>query len=216
MKLNRYVKGSRGMTLLEIAVSVAIISAVILTTVTVMKISAEHMSFQQIVVDQQAHTRAALDKMIAELRCMDGNVLDFDTAVTASTDPKAKNDTFTQSFLKDSSNNYVANAVRFNIPSFNYTTNALDAGTVNNAITYRWVATATSGQIQRFVGDFNTQSNMTNVVLDGVPAGGMQIVKRGRDLAIRIGQENETPVNTSNGTKITTFITQITYCLRNH
>ncbi|MBI3830494.1 MAG: hypothetical protein HY291_13320 [Planctomycetes bacterium] len=230
--------GSRGMTLLEIAVSVAIISAVVLTTVQVMHISADHMGFQQVIVDQQDHTRAALDNMMAELKAMRDTGLDFNTdKLNTATGkmtgiPSANNTltgaplTYSTPYPKGVSTTGIVepDAIQFNIPVFNAGTNSVDLGTATTAITYRWVSYGNNpvleasvqadkdyGRIERIVNGV-----LTNVVLDSVPQDGFLVIKQDRRLAIRIGQMNNTTITTNNGTKVTTFVTQITYCLRNY
>lgn len=229
---------ARGMTLLEVAVSVAIISAVILTTVTVMHISADHMGFQQVVVDQQDHTRAALDNMMAELKAMRDTGLDFNTDVLNTATGKmtgvpSKNNTLTGGSLTystpyptgvSSTGIVEPDAVQFNIPTFNLGTNSIDLGSASTAITYRWVSYGNNpvlesspqadkdyGRIERVVNGV-----LTSVVLDSVPQDGFLVIKQDRRIAIRVGQMNNTTITTNNGTKVTTFVTQITYCLRNY
>ena len=68
------------------------------------------------------------------------------------------------------------------------------------------------GRLERYVGgDLSTLL----VVCDNVPRSSFLVIKSGRQLHIRIGRMNNTPLMTEDGTRIETVVTHNTYCLRN-
>ena len=120
LKLRR---ASRGMTLLEVMVSLAVITLVILTTLTVMHTTSDHMKFELVVADQQSETRSALDEMMEEMRKMSAAVADFDTTTGSKTN------TLTGANAVDT--------LTFTVPFYDAAAKAVNKGTSASAITYR-------------------------------------------------------------------------------
>jgi len=205
-----------GMTLVEVSVSLAVITLVILTTVSVMHSTANFMKFELVVSDQQSEARDALDAMMEEMRKMSGSVKDFDSTSGVNTN------TVTGANVVDS--------VTFTAPYYDAVTKAVNMGSVATAITYRWslnpnetpgnaqdddgngLSDNDDGRLERYEG---TDLNTLTVVCDNVPRSSFLVVKNGRELHIRIGRKNNTPLVTEDGTRIETVVTHNRYCLRN-
>lgn len=209
---------ARGMTLLEVMISLVVITLVIMTTVLVMHTTSDHMRFEMVVSDQQNRTRAALDKMMEELRRMPvstpADVFDTNTGT----------DTNTTVATTDSASD-LANGVRFYMPTYNTSTLSIDNGV---PVTYQWEASPRENQTNGIDDDGNglldeddgriirVDNTGTTVLLNNVPRTGFLIAKSGRRLQVRVAQKNNTPLQTGEGTTISTAVTHNTYCLRNY
>ena len=209
----------RGMTLIEIMVSMSVSSLVILTTISVMTTTSDHMKFEMVVTDQQVKTRAALDGLMEELRHVSAAVGDFDTDVGVRTNTLSGANGL--------------NTVTFSMPEFDNGTLALKAADPAKAVTYRWtlnpreapnngidddgngLTDEDDGRLERLVGSPPSASSL-QIVLDHVPRSSFQVVKAGRQLELQVGKKDNTPLNTEEGTRFKTVISHRTYCLRNY
>ncbi|MCW8133342.1 MAG: prepilin-type N-terminal cleavage/methylation domain-containing protein [Planctomycetota bacterium] len=209
---------ARGMTLLEVMISLVVITLVIMTTVLVMHSTSDHMRFEMVVSDQQNHTRATLDRMMEELRRMPvstpAEVFDTNSGVGTNTTVP----------MSDTAAN-LANGVKFYMPTYNNATLMIDNG---SPVTYQWEPSPAENQTNGVDDDGNGLKDADDgrivridnsglvVVLNNVPRTGFLIAKSGRRLQVRVAQKNNTPLQTGEGTTISTAVTHNTYCLRNY
>ncbi|MBE7465798.1 MAG: prepilin-type N-terminal cleavage/methylation domain-containing protein [Planctomycetes bacterium] len=205
----------RGFTLLEMMVCLSVLTLVVMVTITVISTTNDHMKFELIVSDQQTRTRAALDKMMQEMRSMSN-----EHTLDATSD---------ESFS-------------FQQPVFNLTTKTVTYGSAATLITYRRIASdktanpptgneiqgngvdddgnglidSNDNVIERIVGDATDPANGNReIILVNVPSNGFLVKKDGRRLQIRVTRQDVTPMQTNDERRIATVVTYNTYALRN-
>lgn len=208
-----------GMTLVEVMVTMVVLTSVFLTTMIVIHTSSENMSFELTVADQQVMTRAKVDEMMDEFRRIRGSAADFNTLTGENADT-----------VSDPAVDGVPGTVIFLLPSFDDATQTVKYGTAADSITYRWQVNAREvdgndidddgngltdeddGVIVRLVGG---DEATLRVVCDHVPKTGFWVRKVGRRLEITLSRKNTTTRNTADGTGFTTTVTHVTYFLKN-
>jgi len=208
----------RGMTLVEVTISLALVTVIATVSILVIKMTSDHMAFEMIASEQESRARSALDGMMEELRKMSQQAADFDTSTGVGTN------TLTGGSAGQ-------NIVTFAIPTFDFTTYTANMGNASTAISYQWVLNpreiagnnidddynglvdSEDGQVQRTVGG---ASATMSIVTINVPQTSFLVVKSGWQLQIRVGRIHITPIVTDNGKKFRTTVSQNTYCLRNY
>ncbi len=257
-----HTRPSRGFTLIEVMVSVSVISVCFLTVMFVVRATSDNIGFELTVADQQVITRSSMDKMMAELRLMSDNynfhffepqtgdptLLKATPAVLPGGQPNPDPDKFLldadaanaseqygiSQFSTHPTPNPGPRSITFGIPVFNEATGGMDYGSQNRCVTYRWVPgngeTPSNNiddnndgfvdegrveRIRRYVDAGGIDRVDLQVVCDHVPQRGFLIEKNGRRLKITIARTNNTPRQTEDGTKFTTVVTHVTYCLKN-
>ncbi|MCZ7648052.1 MAG: prepilin-type N-terminal cleavage/methylation domain-containing protein [Planctomycetota bacterium] len=220
---------ARGFTLLEMMISISVITVVVMVTIIVVHTTSEHMKFELIVSDQQTRTRTALDTMKEEMRTISAALADFSTVSETNTDTVTGTSlTVSPPSGYPSANGPITKAVRFNKPRFDEATKTVDLGTTATALTYYWRYAdreiAGNGIDDNNNGLFDDDDGWLvregpggqfDIVCTNVPKSGFLVIKTGRRLQIRIGRKNVTPMRTDQGTTFTTIVTHDTYCLRN-
>ncbi len=215
-------KNGRGFTLVEIMVSMTVISVAFLTVMTVIRSTSDNLGFELTVSDQQVITRSTVDRMMEELRLISH------TYTTANFDVN-NSSSYAQFTPADDPGPH---SLTFGIPRYDDLTDTVTYGGTSDCITYRWVISEREipgnnvdddgnglvdnedGRIERV----NREAGVVNdlqVVCDNVPQDGFEIRKIGRRLEITIARRNRTPRFTEEGTNFTTTVTQVTYCLKN-
>jgi hypothetical protein len=208
-----------GMTLVEVMVTMVVLTSVFLTTMIVIRTSSDNMGFELTVADQQVITRAKVDELMDEFRCIRGSAADFNTLTGANADTAS-----------DPAVDGPPGTVTFLLPKFDDATQTVDYGTAGEAITYRWQLNAREtdgngidddgngltddddGLIVRLVGGDETT---LRVVAGNVPKSGYWVRKIGRRLEVTLSRKNTTTRNTADGTGFTTTVTHVTYFLKN-
>lgn len=215
---------ARGMTLVEVVVSMTVLTTVMLVVAMVLHTTSDNLGFELTAVDQQVMTRSTVDSLMDEFRLIRAGVADFDTRKKSPSDPYGR------------SNNTVSGAdatagtLIFCVPRYDMGTKTLELGDASTAITYRWALNpretsdndgvdndgnglidTDDGQIERQVGT----DTFFQVILDHVPQDGFIVRKVGPRLEVTVARKNNTNIQTSEGTYFTTTITQITYSLKN-
>lgn len=208
-----------GMTLVEVMVTMVVLTSVFLTTMIVIRTSSDNMGFELTVADQQVLTRATVDQMMDEFRRIRGSAADFNTLTGEKADT-----------VSDPAVDGAPGAVSFLLPSFDDATKAVDYGTAADAITYRWQRNAREVDANGFDDDGNGltddddgvivrldggDESTLRVVCDHVPKTGFWVRKIGRRLEITLSRKNTTTRNTADGTGFTTTVTHVTYFLKN-